>query len=54
MIDTYDADDIWGVCLWRRKLPSGGKHKLHITVAGEKQPDSTGTSVYIDGIQIRH
>jgi hypothetical protein len=49
-VDTYSADDIWGVCVWRKHLASGA-HSLRITVLGEHSARATGTLVHIDGIR---
>jgi len=51
-IDTYDADDLWSVCLWSKKL-AFGHHALRIEVAGDHRPDSSGDAVYLDGVQVR-
>jgi hypothetical protein len=53
VVDTYSADDIWGVGIYSKTFPSGGKHKVKISVLGQP-PDAygKGTSVYLDGIQI--
>ena len=50
-VDTYSADDIWGVCIWRKALPVAGRHTLRITVLGDRSPRSSGTLVYLDGIR---
>jgi hypothetical protein len=53
VVDTYSADDIWGVGIYSKTFPSGGKHKVKISVLGQP-PDAygKGTSVYLDGIQV--
>jgi len=53
VVDTYSADDIWGVGVYSKSFPTTGKHKVKISVLGQP-PDAygTGTSVYLDGIQI--
>jgi hypothetical protein len=53
VVDTYSADDIWGVGVYSKSFPSGGKHRVKISVLGQP-PDAygTGTSVYLDGIQV--
>jgi hypothetical protein len=53
VVDTYSADDIWGVGVYSKTFPSGGKHTVKISVLGQP-PDAygKGTSVYLDGIQI--
>jgi hypothetical protein len=54
VVDTYSADDIWGVGIFSKQFPSAGKHKVKITVLG-RPPDAFGTAtfVYLDGIQVQ-
>lgn len=49
-VDTYCSDDVWGVCVYRKRLPAG-KHILRVTVSGEKNARSKGHRVYVDGIR---
>ncbi len=51
VVDTYSADDIWGVGAWRKGLPTAGKHTLRITVLGERGPRAGGTTVHLDGVR---
>jgi hypothetical protein len=53
VVDTYSADDIWGVGIYSKTFPSAGKHKVKISVLGQP-PDAfgTGTFVYLDGLQV--
>jgi len=53
VVDTFSADDIWGVGIFSKTFASPGKHKVKISVLGQP-PDAygTGTSVYLDGIQV--
>jgi hypothetical protein len=53
VVDTYSADDIWGVGIYSKAFPSGGKHTVKISVLGQP-PDAygTGTAVYVDGIRV--
>jgi hypothetical protein len=44
VIDTYSADDIWGVCVFTRELPPG-RHTIRIEVIDGKQ-------VHMDGLRI--
>ena len=53
IVDTYSADDIWGVCVYQKDLPTMGKHTIRIEVLGQKGPKAKGTVVYLDGIQAR-
>jgi hypothetical protein len=54
VVNTYSADDIWGVGVYSKTFSSSGKHKAKISVLGQP-PDAygTGTSVYLDGIQVQ-
>jgi hypothetical protein len=51
MVDTYSADDIWGVCVYQRKLNTG-HHHLSVTVTGKQSERSAGAKVHIDGIRV--
>jgi len=50
VVDTFSADDIWGVCIWRHKFPVAGKHTVRLTVLGEHGSLSSGNTIYIDGV----
>jgi hypothetical protein len=52
IVDTFSADDIWGVCVWQYELPAAGKHTLHLAVLGEHSPRSQGDKVHIDGVRV--
>ena len=52
VVDTYSADDIWGVCLYQKEWPNAGQHKIRIEVLGEKGPKSKDSAVNIDGLQV--
>jgi hypothetical protein len=51
-IDTYSADDIWGVCVYRKAFPSSGPHTVKITVLGQHGSRSKGDAISIDGFRI--
>ena len=63
VFDTYSADDIWGICIFKKELPSGGKHTLRIKVLGEHaahpadyvaDPASSNVMwVYVDGVRVQ-
>jgi hypothetical protein len=53
IVDTYCADDIWGVCVWRKELASAGRHTIRIEALGQHGPRTHGTAIHIDGIQAR-
>lgn len=55
-VDTYSADDIFGVCVYQKAL-SPGRHVLRITVLDEHAPHPNPAKtkkarVYIDGFRI--
>jgi hypothetical protein len=50
-VDTYSADDIWGVCVYRQELPQSGKHSLRIVVTGDRHPRAKGALIHVDGIR---
>jgi len=56
IVDTYSADDIWGVAVYRKEFPTVGRHTLRISVTGERTvhpaDQSKGTFVYLDGIRV--
>jgi hypothetical protein len=53
VVDTYSADDIWGVGIYSKTFPVAGKHTVKITVLGEHGgPRGKGTFVYVDGMRI--
>jgi hypothetical protein len=51
MVDTFSADDIWGVCVYSKALPVG-RHTIRIQTTGTKNVRAKGTKVHIDGIRI--
>jgi hypothetical protein len=53
VIDTFSADDIWGVCVYDRAVPARtGPHTLRLEVLGEHAPRATGNLVHLDGVRI--
>jgi len=52
VVDTYSADDIWGVCIFQKELPTAGRHTLRIVVLDEHNPRAKGASVYVDGVRV--
>jgi hypothetical protein len=51
-VDAYSADEIRGVCLWRKASLRAGTHALRIVVLGEGCPRSSGTVVPVDAIRV--
>jgi hypothetical protein len=62
VVDTYSADDIWGICIYKKELPAAGKHTLRIKVLGEHAThpadyakDLTSPNVmwvHVDGVRV--
>jgi hypothetical protein len=50
-VDTYSADDIWGVCIFQKELPPG-RHTLRIEVLGERSERAKGSLVHLDGLRM--
>jgi hypothetical protein len=56
VIDTYSADDIWGVGVYSKEFSGGGAHRVKIIVTGERggpRGYGKGSFVYLDGISIQ-
>jgi hypothetical protein len=51
-VDTYSADDVWGVCVYRKDLAAPGKHRLRIRVTGDHNPRAKGARVHVDGLRV--
>ncbi len=51
IVDTYSADDIWGVCVFQQELPAG-RHTLRIEVLGEHSERAKDSVVHVDGIRV--
>jgi len=55
VVDTYSADDIWGVGVYTKTFAAAGNHTVKITVLGEHGgPRGKGTLVYVDGVRIEN
>jgi hypothetical protein len=56
IVDTYSADDIWGVAVYRKEFATSGRHIIHIEALGQRasHPDerSKDTMIFIDGIRV--
>ena len=53
VIDTYSADEIFGVCAYVRKLKGGsGLHTLRIEILGEHNPRAKDSLVHLDGVRM--
>ena len=52
-VDTYSADDVFGVGIYTKEFSDPGPHQVKITVSGRHAgPRGKGTRVYIDGLQM--
>jgi hypothetical protein len=51
IVDTYSADDIWGVCVYCKECEKSGRHTLKITVLGQHGPSATDSVISIDGLR---
>jgi hypothetical protein len=52
-VDTYSADDIFGVGIYSKTLQDTGPHQVKITVSGKHSgPRGHGAHVYVDGVMI--
>jgi hypothetical protein len=56
VVDTYAADDIWGVAAYRKEFPTSGRHTIHIEILGQRgaHPNerSKDTLIFVDGIRV--
>ena len=55
IVDTYSADDIWGVG-YRTEFPTSGRHTIRIEVLGKRgvhpAERSKDTLIFVDGIRV--
>ncbi|MBI5091160.1 MAG: hypothetical protein HZB26_01810 [Candidatus Hydrogenedentes bacterium] len=51
-VDTYSADDIWGVCVFQKELSTAGPHTLRIEVIGVHSERAKDNFVNIDGVRV--
>ncbi len=52
IIDTYSADDIWGVCVYRKECPVAGRHTVRLEVSGEGGARAKGHVFHLDGVRV--
>lgn len=50
--DTFSADEIWGVGIYRHAFAATGKHTMRVTVLGEHHERSEGNGVALDGVRV--
>jgi hypothetical protein len=51
-VDTYSADDIWGVCVFRKTLATAGPHTLRLEVVGEHSARAKDHVFHLDGVRV--
>ncbi|MCC6822699.1 MAG: hypothetical protein IT579_18360, partial [Verrucomicrobia subdivision 3 bacterium] len=52
VVDTYSADDIWGVCVYRKTLATAGPHTLRLEVLGQHSERAKDHVVHLDGVRV--
>ncbi len=52
IVDTYSADDIWGIGIYRKEFAAAGRHTLRISVLGEHAARATDSLVHVDGVRV--
>jgi hypothetical protein len=52
VVDTYSADDIWGVCVYRKEFPVAGRHAVRLEVCGEHSARAKDHVFYLDGVRV--
>ena len=52
VVDTYSADEIWGVCIYRKELPVAGRHTVRLRVCGEHSARAKDHLFYLDGVRV--
>jgi hypothetical protein len=51
IVDTYSADDIWGVCVYRQEFPTSGRHTLQIRILAARTSPAKESFVHVDGLR---
>ena len=52
VVDTYSADDIWGVCIYRKEFPVAGQHTVRLEVRGEHSARAKDHVLHLDGVRV--
>jgi hypothetical protein len=52
VVDTYSADDIWGVCVYRKEFPLAGRHTIRLEVVGEHSARAKDHLLHLDGVRV--
>jgi hypothetical protein len=53
VVDTYSADDVFGVGIYSKSFSAAGEHRVRISVLGEHGgPRGKGSLVYVDGVRV--
>jgi hypothetical protein len=50
-VDTYSADDIWGVCIYRKEFPVAGRHTIRLEVSAERNARAKGHVFHLDAVR---
>lgn len=51
-VDTYSADDIWGVGIYQKEFPTPARHTLRIEALGSHAPRARDSYIYLDGFRV--
>jgi hypothetical protein len=52
VVDTYSADDIWGVCIYRKEFTVTGRHTVRLEVCGEHSVRAKDHVFHLDGVRV--
>jgi hypothetical protein len=52
VVDTYSADDIWGVCVYRKEFAVAGRHTVRLEVCGEHGARAKDHVFHLDGVRV--
>ena len=52
VVDTYSADDIWGVCIYRREFAVAGRHTVRLEVSSERSAHAKDHVFHLDGVRV--
>ncbi|MCE5200799.1 MAG: hypothetical protein ABFD54_13160 [Armatimonadota bacterium] len=52
VVDTYNADEIYGVCIYHRTVTADVQHTLRVELLSDRNTRSSETMFYLDGIRV--
>ena len=52
IVDTYSADDIWGVSVYQKEFSAAGRHTIRVEVLGDRNLRSKDAFITVDGIRV--